>query len=466
MTQYIREPARRVKVAGRHDVVVVGGGPAGLGAAVAAGRNGAKVMLIEQTACLGGMGTAGLVPCFAPYSHFDEPLHTGIALEVVDRLKAAGGVGKDAGTLYWVTIDAEKLKRVYDQMLAESGAKVLFMTFMAGAVRRKDRVKAVIIENKTGRQAVAGEVFVDATGDADLAALAGVGFEKGDDRGRLQGVSLEFTVAGADCRRYWAFYRKRFGRNARMNEWLQACERKGQLPRLKGAEYRVIAHKEIAPGTLGYNFGHVFGIDGTDVEQVSCALARGREIAHNYVEFARRHIPGMDRAHIVATGSLLGVRETRRIKGRYRLVVDDFLDARHFADDVALSDYPVDVHPPARGKGRQKATNKWYFTRLPAGESFGIPYRCMLPRTMSNLLVPGRAASSDRPMQGTIRTMPACLAMGQAAGTAAVLAIRRKTSVAKVDPDALRKALATDGVKLVPAQTAPGKARAGAREGD
>jgi len=460
MSHYIREPARRVKVLGRYDLVVVGGGPAGVGAAVAAGRKGAKVLLIEQTACLGGMGTAGLVPCFAPYSHCDEPLHTGVALEVVDRLKAVGGVGNDAGTLYWVTIDAEKLKRVYDQMLAEAGVQVLFMTFMAGAVRRKDRVQTVVIENKSGRQAVVGEMFVDATGDADLAALAGVPFEKGDERGRLQGVSLEFTVAGADCARYWAFYRRRFGNNAKMNEWIRACERKGRLPRLKGAEYRVIAHKEIAPDTLGYNFGHIFGVDGTDVEQVSFALAKGREIAHHYVEFAGRHIPGMERAHIVATGSLLGVRETRRIKGRYRLVVDDFLQGRHFPDEITLSDYPVDVHPPARGKSQQKATNKWYFTRLPPGQSFGIPYRCMLPRTVRNLLVPGRAACSDRLMQGTIRTMPACLAMGQAAGTAAMLAIRGKTSLAEVDPDALRQALVKDGVRLAHAQTMPGMARA------
>ena len=449
MARTMLEPARRVPVLGYFDVVVAGGGPAGIGAAVAAARRGVKVLLLEQTACLGGMGTAGLVPSLAPYSHFERPLHTGIALEMVERLRAADGVGADKKTFCWVTIDAEKLKRVYDQMAAEAGVRVLFMTCVAGVVRRGDRIRAVLIENKQGRQAVEARTFIDATGDADLAARAGVPFEKGDEHGRMQGVSLEFTVAGVNCRRYWKFCRERFGgQNAPMRAWVRQYEAKGLLPRLKGAEYGVIAQKQLAPDTLGYNFGHVFGIDGTDPVQVSYALAKGREIAHNYVAFGRRHIPGMEHAHIVATGALLGVRETRRIAGRCRLVIDDFLHARHFPDEITMSDYPVDVHAPTRSKLGEKILDKWYNTRLPPGDSFGIPFGCMVPRRIRNLLVPGRAVSADRLMQATIRVMPACLAMGQAAGTAAVLAQRAGQDVCEVEATKLRQALRRDGVDL------------------
>lgn len=450
MASFIREPARRTPVIGQYDVVVAGGGPAGVSAAVAAGRKGAKVLLIEQTGCLGGSGTAGLVPCFSPYSYHDKAagdiVMRGAALEVLNRLEAMGGTDRSS----WPSIDAEKLKLLYDQMAAQAKVRVLYFTQVAGAVVKAGKVRAVLIQNKVGRQAVTGKVYIDATGDADLAAAAGAAFDKGDAKGKMQSTTLCFTVAGVDTQAYLEGYRSRFqGRNANLTEWLQQNQRQGVLPAVKGCEYRVIAQKVISPSVLGYNFGHVFGVDGTDPVAVSAAMAAGRQIAHNYVQFARKHIAGMAGAEVVATGAILGVRETRRVRGRVSLELKDLCAARHFDDDVAACDYPVDVHASVIGRRGAKTTDRLMDTlRLPPGRTYGIPLGILLAEKFENLMIAGRNVSADRMVQASLRVMPACLNMGQAAGTAAAMAVRQGVAVAKVDVARLQRTLVRDGARL------------------
>lgn len=432
-----------VPVYGIYDVVVAGGGPAGVVAAVSAARNGAKVLLIEQTGGLGGMGTSGLVPCFCPYSNSDEPLIRGIGYEILERLRKKEGVGDRRNTIHWVTIDAEKLKCVYDEMVAK--CKVLLFTFVSDVIRCGDRIKAVVIENKSGRQAVLGKVFVDCTGDADLAFKSKVRFEKGGSSGELQGVTLCFVLAGVNT----AAFRKWFKGNRHMTDFLHAAEAKGELKAFRGADYVMSSAHVIYPGVLGLNFGHIYGIDGTNAEDITRAMIKGRALAHEFLRYARARITGFKQAEIVTTGTLPGVRETRRIEGEYRLTVEDFKAARHFEDDIAVYAYPVDVHSAAKSsKDRAKTLKALETLVLPSGKSYGIPYRCLLPKGVGNLIVAGRSISADRMMQGSIRVMPSCFAMGQAAGTAAAMAVKENIFPKQINIKRLQKRLSAQGAKI------------------
>ncbi len=451
MTRCIREPARKLPVCCRYDVVVAGGGPAGIGAAVAAARAGMKTLLIERTGFLGGMSTGGLVPCFAPfnYSGGKVSVYRGIAWDVLNRLWKAGGGGFRTGYIDWPTTDNEVLKHVYDELVEEAGVDVLFFTVVSDVIRTGRKVKAVVIENKGGRFAVEGKAFVDATGDADLAVRAGVPCDKGDAKGNLQGVSLCFTVAGIEVEKWWSHYRKRYGANAPMTKWLQDCQTKGLLPRVPGCEYRVMSPHKLSADVMNFNFGHIFGIDGTDPVQVSRAMILGRRLAHNFVVFARKHMPGWKDARIVATASLLGVRETRRIRGRVTMTMADFKASRHFPDDVAQCDYPIDVHPSSVSRREdERACRTMERLVQPPGRTYGVPFRSLVPKTLDNLLVAGRAISTDRTLQGSSRVMPVCFATGEAAGTASAMAIRSGIAPADIDPAKLRARLKKAGARV------------------
>ena len=441
MPSYVNEPARRLPVYGAYDLVVAGGGPAGVAAAVSGARNGLKVLLLEQTGCLGGMSTGGLVPCLAPYSQDGTvPLIRGIAGEILARLKAAGGNG-EPGVEQWPAIDAEKLKLIYDDLVARAGVKTLFFTFVSAVLLERGRIRVLVVENKGGRQAVLGKAFVDATGDGDVAAMAGVSFVKGDSKGRMMGVTLCFTVAGIDPDGYRRWLKKRPD-NAGKNRFLREAVAAGRLPDWEDAEHRMIADIALQPGYRAYNYGHVFNVDGTDPDDVARAMMRGREIAHSFLAFARRHIPGMKNAVVTATALLPGVRETRRTRGVDALDERLFRSGRITDDAIAVYDYPVDLH------GSDKKA-KTVLEEQPAGFLYGIPYRIMVPAGgPGNLLVAGRSVSADRIGQSSVRTMPACYAMGEAAGVAARLAVRRGVSFGAVDPAALRRVLARQGANI------------------
>ncbi len=446
MAKSIREPACIIPVMGQYDVVVLGGGPAGIGAAVAAARAKAKVLLVEQTGCMGGMSTSGMVPVFAPLGHTDRPAIAGIIQEVIDRLKALDGLGRNDDTMAWIPIDLEKLKFVFDQMVAQAGAKVLFFTQFAGVRKRGRRVSHVILQNKSGRQAVAAKMFIDATGDADVAAAAGVPFEKGDSNGRTQPVGVCYTATGIDLPVYREFI-KSIGSD-RVGWWLHLQE-SGAIPAIPKAEYRGVYPFEVTPCSVGVNFAHIFEVDACDARDLSRAVLAGRKMAHSYIDYARKNIPGMKNARIVATASLAGVRESRRIEGRGRLTIDDFKNARHHADDIACYDYPIDVHnaTPSR-KDIRKFQNDFDHLVMAPGKTYGIPFSCLLPRTLDNLAVAGRCLSADREMHGSVRVMPACFAMGQAAGQATAIAAKRNVPLYKVDIRDLQKKLSSAGVRL------------------
>ena len=421
-----------------YEVVVVGGGPAGCAAAAAAAREGAKTLLIEATYALGGMGTAGLVPAWCPFSDKEKIIYKGLAERVFEAAKAFvphhGQSDAD-----WVGIDSEALKRIYDRLVTDAGAQVLFGSQLCGAQTEDGRVTALLVANKGGLAAYRAKVYVDCTGDGDLAAMA-----------------------GADCmrqdtsREYAYLYDPRSGRHhggVHPNNPESIVYQIAADPAYPAITDTHLCNNLVGPGTVGFNAGHIFDLDATDPAALSAAVMQGREIARQYKDALARYFPAaFAAAHLVSTASLMGVRESRRILGDYLLTGEDYVNRATFPDDICRNCYYMDVHP---GKGgaiqsaaQQQALHRTQF-RYEKGESHGIPYRCLTPKGLRNVLVAGRPVSCDEKIQGSVRVMPTCLCTGEAAGMAACHAARNHgCDVHAVDVTRLRRRLLEEGAYL------------------
>ncbi|WP_217596820.1 FAD-dependent oxidoreductase [Cohnella sp. GbtcB17] len=435
-------PAQDVPVSHEADVVVVGGGASGIGAAIAAAMNGASVLLVEQRGYLGGMGTVSLVPAFCPFTDKEKPIVRGIGMALMERMKQACNAdyrSEYKDTLDWVPIDPETLKRVYDDALEEHGVRTLFHTFVYDVLKSADgrRIEGIVVVNKTGRSAIRARYVIDATGDADIAALAGVPFQKGGDEGELQPGSMCYLLANVDRERFRR-YLDETGDSGQLHATVERAIAEGALPEGRKS---ISGLAWVNDYLVGVNFGHVFGIDGTKAEDLTRGAIEGRRLVERQLRFFQTYVPGFERAHLVASGEQVGIRETRRIQGDYVLTADDFMNARSFPDDIARNAYYIDIHL-ANSKG------KMTFTHLKPGQSHGVPYRVLLPVGLDNLWVPGRAASSDRAVQGSLRVMPNCFAMGQASGTAAALAMREGTGSRGIQVPELRRLLVEQGAWL------------------
>lgn len=433
-----------------YDVIVVGGGTAGIVAAVASARQGAKTLVIESTGAFGGMGTNGMIPTFCPYSYKTEPLIKGIGYEILERLhgKNISGDSNESKNFFWVAIDAEKLKLVYDEMITESGCDYLFFTHFSDVIMKDNNILEIIVENKSGRKTLSADVFIDCTGDADVAFRAGVPLAKGDANGKLQAATLCFAIGNIDSERYWDFYQRIGGQNG-LRKLIKEAECNGNLPVPESFEYILSAdsfRKE--DGIMALNLGHLYGIDGVNTAQVSNAMVAGRKFAHLLVDFARKNIPGMERAVITASANLLGIRETRRITGNFVMSQEAFYDGRHFDDDIASYDYPIDVHESKKSASNEDENVFEKIAERSKNVSYGIPFRIMMPKGVGNLLVAGRAVSADRAMLGSLRVMPACFAMGQAAGIAAATVSIQNIPLCELEVNQLRKKLQAAGCSL------------------
>ena len=429
------------------DVIVAGGGPAGCTAAVAAAREGARTLLIEATGCLGGMGTMGLVPAWCPFSDRQKIIYRGLAEQVFTRAKA-GMPHVDAKGLDWIPIDPELLKRVYDDLVAASGARVLFHTTLA-AVETDGRggVAAVVTAGKSGLAALAAKVYVDATGDGDLAAWAGAEFEKGSASGELQPATHCFSLGNVDE------YGYRHGptlHGHNPHSPIYAILKSGRFPLIADSH---LCNNLVGPRTVGFNAGHLWGVDNTEPATVSQAMMRGRKIAAEFREaLAEFHPAAFASSFVAATAPLMGIRETRRIVGDYVLTVEDYIARRSFADEICRNAYYLDVHgTPEEARqvtpGRPEVEERTL--RYGPGESHGLPYRCLTPRGLRNVLVAGRDISCDRRVHGSVRVMPVCLCMGEAAGLAAAMAAKSAGGdVHGVDVEGLRARLREHGAWL------------------
>lgn len=436
------------------DVVVVGGGPAGCAAAAAAARERAATLLIEGDSALGGMGTLGLVPWFCGYHDREKIIARGLAEHVLLALRDNMPHFRERlreNPLADPPIDPELLKRVYDDMVLGAGAEVLFLSRLSAVERSAEReVDALIVSSKTGLRAYRGKVYVDCTGDGDLAAWAGASFEKGDASGAMQPGTHCFIITNID--------EDLLAKGPRIhfydpNSPIHEAIRSEKYPDIIDPHS---CNMKIGPRTFGFNTGHVYDVDNTDPTSASNALPHGRKMAAQYCQaFADMH-PAFSDSFLVATGSQLGIRETRRITGDYYLVMGDYLARRSFPDEICRNAYGIDVHGPKKvvtGLARKsldeaKKANDAQVRPYGPGESFGVPYRCLTPKGLRNALVAGRCISTDRQVNGSIRIMACCLNTGEAAGVAAAMAASGAGDVHAVNSDELRTKLRTHGAYL------------------
>ncbi|HKF68487.1 MAG TPA: FAD-dependent oxidoreductase [Vicinamibacterales bacterium] len=453
-----REESREIPIRHRADVVVVGGGVAGVSAAIAAARAGADTLLIERYGALGGNLTIGLLE--ASMSFHDrkgKQLIGGIPDEIMQRLKAAGGsvghVEDDVGYCGTVTpYDPEELKMVCVEMARQAGVRLLLHTWVVQAVVEERRLVGVLIENKSGRQAVWGQIFVDCSGDADVAALAGAEFLQGREHdGRTQPMSILFKVGNVDVDAVISYVERcpddfRLGKAPRdlrlspaIHLWgfgriLEAGFASGVLP-FQRSEMHVLILPERREAII--NATRMAG-DGTRTEDLTRAEIELRSQVKALVKHLRAACPGFGRSYLMTTAMSVQVRETRRIVGEYTLTESDVVYGTAFSDAVVQNDFPIDLHMP-EGKGMEGRLTE---------TSHQIPYRCLVPKTRDGLLVAGRCVSATREALGAIRLTAPAMAMGQAAGTAAALAVRTGCRPRDVDIGQLRAELRIGGAIL------------------
>lgn len=433
--------SKQIPLNSSYDVIVVGGGPAGCTAAAAAAREGARTLLVEATGSLGGMGTSGLVPAWCPFSDKEKMVYRGLAAKVFNTLKAQmPHVREDA--MDWVPIEPEKLKRVYDDLVTESGAHILFLTALAD-VDRDDHgnINTLLLLNKGGLQAFRAAVYVDCTGDGDVAAWAGAEYEMGDEAtGELQPATHCFILGNVDD---YAYLNGPKLHAENPHSPIHEVVRSGEYPAIPDTH---LCNNMVAPRAVGFNAGHLWGVDNTNSFSVSGALVEGRKMAAAYRDMlAAVHPAAFGNAVVMSTGTLIGTRESRRITGDYVLTAEDYISRKSFDDEICRNSYFIDVHGTQKeqqsGSGSIQA-----ITLYGPGESHGIPYRCLTPRGLRNVLVAGRSISCDRRVLGSVRVMPVCLAMGEAAGLAAALAAAQTGGdVHAIDTARLRTRLREEG---------------------
>lgn len=451
----LTEPSRRIPVLGQKDVVVSGGGLSGVMAAVAAARAGASVLLSERHGFLGGPAAMWL-PINGYVDRDGCQVVRGLGQEFIDRLREVGGAGPDfvpdAVLNPFLTIDPEAVKVVCLRWLAEAGVELHLHEWVVGVHREDERLRAVIVENKSGRQAIAGKAFVDTTGDGDIAAWAGAPFTVG--RGpeeRPQAVTLTMRVDGVDreaLRRRLVEFPERYDlymphEQYRTNLQYSVVGLKKLVAQARADGYPELPvdHASfcclLEPGAMLINMTKVKQIKAHQANDLTRAEVETRLQAPLILEFLRRYVPGFEHARLTATGGQLGIRETRHIEGDYTLTEEDVKSGRRFWDEVAIGCYPIDIHSPDNTQVN--------LTSVPA---YGIPYRCLTPKKTENLLVAGRCLSATHEALASARVMATCMAMGQAAGEAAAWVAREECSTRQVDVAGLKQRLRANGAYL------------------
>jgi FAD dependent oxidoreductase len=441
-TQYVLEPERHVPVRGEYEVVVLGGGPAGIAAAATAAGHGRKTLLVERYGFLGGMGTAAGVTNFCGlyanvHGEIRQVVH-GIADELLVRIDRLGGLntphlvfGKTKAQAY----DTPAYKCAADDLLLAKGSEVLFHALGADVLMDGDTITALLVETKSGRSALLGKIFIDCSGDADVAAWAGAPFELGDGIGNMLYPTTMFRVNGVDPAAAGEAWKL-------IPDLMEDAERRGERFPRKGA----IVRPQKNPVEWRVNVTQIKtrngkAIDGTDAGELSTGEIEGRRQALAFFEFLRRAVPGFGEAYIVDIPPQIGIRETRRITGRYQLTGADVTACASFPDSIGVNGWPIENHVAG--------DVLWQWPPIPQSRGFNhLPYRMLLPIGVRNLLVAGRCASMTHDGQSAARVSGGCFIMGQAAGTAAHLALASGQEVAEIAVHHLQAILEQHGAYL------------------
>ncbi len=438
------------------DVAVVGGGPAGITAAMAAAEAGLRVTLVESRGHVGGNLAIGL-PVLGFLDREGRPVVAGLAERLIERLREKGAAGPHRTCPLHVSftlVDPEEVKTTAMEMLARRNVRILLHTCFVDAEMEGGRIESLVLESKSGREVLPARVVVDATGDGDVAFRSGAPCRKGNEKGLMQPATLMFRVDGADTERLrtaLAGSPEIYDADVAPPEYFERNERfilvglRNLIAEARGRGHtiptdRTILITGLEEGRVWVNMTRVKGVDGTDARSLTEGEIEARRQVRGILEYLVSYVPGFEKARLAWTAPFLGIRETRRVTGRYVLTKEDILGNRRFEDAVALGAYPIDLHDPEGEDCRLEWCDR----------SYQVPYRCLTPLKVENLLAAGRCVSATHEALASLRVMATCMALGEAAGRAAGMCARQETPPSDLDPEALREELVRRGACLEP----------------
>lgn len=450
----IQEPARAIPVRASVDVLVVGGGPSGVMAAYSAARDGKlKVMLIESRGFLGGNLTIGL-PILAFLGPKGNQVIQGEAQKFIDRLRARGAAGphkRCKNHMSLTIIDSEEAKYVCDEMMQEAGVEVLMYAFCCGVIKDGDKVGGIIIESKCGREAILAKTVIDCTGDGDVAFRAGVECHKGDKDGGMQPPTLMYNMRGVDMQKLRdaivqhpdvydmdVMPPEQFVSGHFITVGLRNQIRQAQQDGLEIPVSRTILITGLAPDEIWVNMTRVSGTDSTEPSSYTLGEQTARKQMRVVTEYLRKYVPGFENAWTDKVAPFMGIRESRVIVGKYVLTAQDMLECRKFEDVITVAGYPVDIHHSTGGD----------CTMLFSEDAYDIPYRVLVPEKLEGLLVAGRCSSMNHEAMAGTRVMSTCMALGEAAGTAARVALGDGVLPSEVNVRKVQEELLANGAFL------------------